>query len=172
MLNALNSDNSSCNSKLKSSSFLCSKGPSQLWESAAARYEWGYLKWERPARLPEGHIKWPKANSDVPGCLLNTQAESGKTSKPGKFQDKSELLNFYQLLQGTHHGDEDTVILDDLTQKPEEAMKAMRFLPLVSEHFRSVQKTCPLQSGTELVLRGLAFWLFLLFFRQQQCTEN
>lgn len=56
----------------------------------------------------------------------------------------------------------DSFILDDLTQKPEEAMKAMRFLPLVSEHFTTGQKTYALQFWTKLVFGDLAFWVCLV----------
>lgn len=47
-----------------------------------------------PEWLPKGQIKSPKANSDVPSCLLNTQVKSDKAQKPWKFQDKRERLNF------------------------------------------------------------------------------
>lgn len=117
MLNALNFENSSCNSKLKSTSLLCSKGLNQLWQSAAAHSEWWYLKWKTPARLPKGQIKWPKANSDVQGCLLNTQVKWNKARKPWKFQDERQTLNFYHLLQGTNHGDKRLIYIGWLDPK-------------------------------------------------------
>lgn len=48
----------------------------------------------------------------------------------------------------------DSFRLADLTQKPEEALKAMRFLPLVSEHFRTGQKTYALQFWIKLSREG------------------
>lgn len=163
VLNALNFDNSSCNSKLKSTSLLCSKGLNQLWESAAAHCEWGYLKWKMPAWLPKGQIKWPKANIDVLGCLLNTQVKSEKTCTPWKFQDKREILNFYRLLQGTNHGDKRLIYTGWLDPKARGGNEGNeRFLPLVSEHFRFGQKTYPLQFCTKLVFWGMffRFWGF------------
>lgn len=44
----------------------------------------------------------------------------------------------------------DSFRLADLTQKPEEALKAIKFLPSASEHFRSSQKTHTLQFWIKL----------------------
>lgn len=59
----------------------------------------------------------------------------------------------------------DSFRLADLTQKPEEALKAMRFLPLVSEHFRTGQKTYALQFWIKLSREGYRIFGLGFFWR-------
>lgn len=66
----------------------------------------------------------------------------------------------------------DSFRLADLTQKPEEALKAMKFLPSVSEHFRSGQKTYTLQIWIKFSWgAGSVFWfgLFLGRWGESSC---
>jgi len=87
---------------------------------------------------------------------------------PWKFQDKREILNFYHLLPGTNQGDKRLIYKGWLDPKAREGNEGNeRFLPLVSEHFSTGQKTYSPQFWTKLVSGDLFFW-FGAFFRQQQ----
>lgn len=129
------------------------------------------MLWTRTSEMKKRLNGCPKDRSNHQKQTLMCQAvcwilrwNQTKPISLGNFKTKEKDWIFIICCKALIMEIKDSFGLADLTQKPEEALKAMKFLPSVSEHFRSGQETYTRQFWIKLSWEGGSVFLFWAFF--------